>query len=691
MPQQDINSLCINTIRTLAADVTRGANSGHPGAPMGCAPMAQVLFSNHVHVSPKNPHWPNRDRFVLSNGHACALQYILLHLLGFKMTMDDLKAFRSVGSITPGHPERLHTEGIEVTTGPLGQGIANAVGLALAQTQMAATFNKPGFDLFDNHTFVLMGDGCMQEGVQSEACSLAGHLQLGNLIALYDDNDITIDGDTAVSFTEDTTKRFEAYGWHVQVVENGNDDLQGIQQAIEKAKAVKDKPSLIKVKTIIGYGSLNQGEESTHGSPLSPEDIEQLKKKFGFDPNQKYVVPDDVYKYYHKLADENNKRAQEWEQLLDKYCEKFSKEGADLKRRLAGKLPDGWQKHLPKYTPADKPIATRKLSEAVITALADVIPELIGGSADLTGSNNTRWKTAVDFQPPSTKLGDYSGRYIRYGVREHAMHAVMNGIAAYQGLIPFGGTFLNFLTYGWGAARLSALSHLRVLYIMTHDSIGLGEDGPTHQPIETLALTRATPNMLTLRPADGNETSGAYLVALERNNMPSILALTRQNLPHLEGSSIEAVRKGGYVLEPYSDANPQVTLVGTGSEVSIAVDAAKQLQKEGVKVRVVSMPSTELFDEQPIEYRNQVLLRGVPVVSVEALSTFGWQIYSHAQVGMVSFGQSGQYPDVYKFFKITPEHVADVAKGAIKYFEKRKEGGSENNVPDLFPQFAPCT
>ncbi|ORX50099.1 transketolase TktA [Hesseltinella vesiculosa] len=677
----DIDSLSVNTIRTLAADVVRQANSGHPGAPMGCAPMAHVLFKNFMIATGNDSHFPNRDRFVLSNGHACALQYILLHLMGYKLTMDDLKHFRQVGSLTPGHPETKHTDGIEVTTGPLGQGISSAVGLAIAQKHMGATFNKPGFDLFTNHTYVILGDGCLQEGVQAEACSLAGHLQLGNLIALYDDNHITIDGDTEVSFTEDVLKRFEAYGWHTLVVSDGDHDLKSIQQAIEQARQVTDKPSLIKIRTTIGFGSLNQGQEKVHGSPLTDDDIVQVKQKFGFDPSQKFVVPQQVYDEYHAITARGDKAKQAWMALLEQYCAKYPDLGAEVKRRIQGKLPTGWHAALPRYTPNDKADATRKLSEATINKLAEVIPELIGGSADLTGSNNTRWKTAVDFQPPSTGLGDWSGRYMRYGVREHGMSAIMNGLAAYQGVIPFGGTFLNFLTYAWGAARLSALSKLRVIYVMTHDSIGLGEDGPTHQPIEILALTRATPNMLTLRPADGNETSGAYFVALERDDRPAVLALTRQNLPQLDGSSIEGVCKGGYVLEPMSDPQPQVTLVGTGSEVSIAVEAAAQLRAKGIKVRLVSMPCTELFDEQSHSYRQSVFLPGVPVVSVEALSTFGWQKYSHAQVGMTTFGASGPYKDVYAYFKITPEHTAEVARGLIEYFKQI------GHVPDLSSQF----
>ncbi|KAI9319127.1 transketolase [Dichotomocladium elegans] len=544
---------------------------------------------------------------------------------------------------------------------------------------MAAQFNKPDYPLFDNYTYVILGDGCLQEGVQAEACSLAGHLQLGKLIAFYDDNHITIDGDTQISFTEDVVKRFEGYGWHILHVDDGDHDLDSIKKAVEKAKAVTDKPSFIKVRTTIGYGSLHQGEEKIHSGTLDSEDTRQLKQKFGFDPDEKYVVPQEVYDHYHKRAASNAKENDAWDKLLDKYAQVYPREGAELKRRLEGKLPEGWKDALPKYTPSDPAVATRKLSEAVLSKLAEVLPELVSGSADLTGSNNTRWKGAVDFQPPSTNLGNYSGRYLRYGVREHGMFAIMNGIAAYQGLIPCGGTFLNFLTYGWGAARLTALSQLRVIYVMTHDSIGLGEDGPTHQPIETLALTRATPNMLTFRPADGNETSGAYMVALENTHKPSIMALTRQNLPQLKGSSAEAVRKGAYVLE--TDDRPDVTLAGTGSEVPIALEAAGMLRKEkGFKVRVVSMPCFELFDDQPRDYRQSVFPRGIPVVSVEALSTFGWQKYSHRSVGMVTFGASGQYPDVYKHFNITSEHVADVAKELVAHC---KELGY---VPDLNTQ-----
>ncbi|CEG69619.1 Putative Podospora anserina S mat genomic DNA chromosome 2, supercontig 2 [Rhizopus microsporus] len=671
----DIDQKAINTIRTLAADVVFKADSGHPGAPMGLAPIAHTLFTQFLRANPKNPYFINRDRFLLSNGHACALQYILLHFLGYNLTMEDLKQFRQVGSKTPGHPERIDTEGVEVTTGPLGQGISNAVGMAAAEAHLAATYNRPGYNIIDNYIYVILGDGCLQEGVASEAASLAGHLQLGKLIAIYDDNHITIDGDTDVSFTEDVIKRFEAYGWHTQVINNGDTDIEDFKKAIVEAQKVTDKPSLIKVRTTIGYGSLNQGKEKVHGSPLKEDDIKQLKQKFGFDPEKTFQVDNDVYELYHKRAQQGAEYEKQWNELFEKYKKEYPKEANELIRRFSQKLPDGWEKVLPRFKPSDSAAATRKMSETVLNALADTIPELLGGSADLTGSNLTRWKDAVDFQPPSTGLGDYSGRYFRFGVREHGMFAFLNGMSAYGGIIPFGGTFLNFLTYGWGAARLSALSHCRVIYVMTHDSIGLGEDGPTHQPVETLALTRATPNMLTLRPADGNEVSGAYWVALQNKERPSVLALSRQGLPQLEGSSPESVHKGGYVLQ--TDDKPQVIFVATGSEVTIAVDAHKKLKKQGIPSRVVSMPCTELFDEQPIEYKKQVIPSGTPVISIEALGTFGWDRYSHAHIGLHTFGTCGKVGDVYKHFGITSEHAVQKAKDVIEHFKKL------GHVPEL--------
>lgn len=662
------DQLAVNTIRVLAADATANSNSGHPGAPMGMAPIAHVLWNQFMKFNPKNPDWLNRDRFVLSNGHGCMLQYSLLHLFGYAVTMDDLKNFRKVDSITPGHPEAHDTPGIEVTTGPLGQGIANAVGLAIAQAHTAAVFNKPGFDVVDNYTYCFLGDGCLQEGVSGEACSLAGHLQLGNLIAVWDDNHISIDGDTNCAFTEDVVKRYEAYGWHVVTVKDGDNDLAAMAAAIKECQAVKDKPSMIQLTTTIGFGSLQQGTGSVHGSPLKADDIKQLKEKFGFDTEKSFNVPQEIYDTYAKTAAAGAAAEAEWNQLLAKYAEKYPAEHADLLRRLRSELPDGWEKALPVYTPADAAVATRKLSETVLSKIESVVPELLGGSADLTGSNLTRWKGATDFQPPANGLGDYAGRYLRYGVREHGMGAIMNGLAAYGTILPYGGTFLNFVSYAAGSVRLSSLSRVRVMWVATHDSIGLGEDGPTHQPIETLAHFRALPNCMVWRPADGNETSAAYKVSLTHKSCPSILALSRQNLPQLEGSTIEKASKGGYLLQDVEGA--QITLVSTGSEVSICVEAAKYLaDNHGVKARIVSMPCFEVFDSQPKDYKLSVLPDGIPSLSVEVMSTMGWEKYTHEQFGLNRFGASGPYKDVYQKFEFTPEGVSKRAVATIDFWK----------------------
>lgn len=591
-----------------------------------------------------------------------------------------------MGSITPGHPEAHDTPGIEVTTGPLGQGISNAVGLAIAQAQTAATFNKDGFTLVDNYTYAFLGDGCLMEGVSSEASSLAGHLQLGNLIAVWDDNHITIDGDTNVAFTEDVTKRYESYGWQVIEVTDGDHNLEGIEKAIKAAQEVKNKPTLIKLHTIIGFGSLQQGTHGVHGSPLKAADIKQLKEKFGFNPAESFVVPPTVYDLTAKKIAEGAALEAEWNELFAKYGQQYKAEHADLVRRLKGDLPEGWEKNLPVYKPTDAAVASRKLSEIVLGKIEESIPELIGGSADLTGSNLTRWKDAVDFQPPSTGLGTYAGRYIRYGVREHAMGAIFNGIAAYGTLIPYGGTFLNFVSYAAGAIRLSALSQVRVVWVATHDSIGLGEDGPTHQPIETLAHFRALPNCMVWRPADGNETSAAYYVSLTSKHTPSIIALSRQNLPQLENSTIEHAIKGGYVV--HEDKSADVTLVSTGSEVGICVDTVKYLaEKSGLKARVVSLPCFEVFDAQPKEYRLSVLPDGIPSLSVEVMSTMGWERYTHEQFGLNRFGASGPYLDVYKVsfpspslpprtslltaqkFEFTPEGIAKRAVATVDFWK----------------------
>ncbi|EKG15594.1 Transketolase [Macrophomina phaseolina MS6] len=671
MPYGEIDQLAINTIRTLAVDATAKANSGHPGAPMGMAPVSHVLFNKFMKFNPKNPKWVNRDRFVLSNGHGCMLQYALLHLFGYAVSLDDLKNFRQIDSITPGHPESHDTPGVEVTTGPLGQGFSNAVGLAIAQAHTAAVFNKPGYDLIDNYTYTFFGDGCAMEGIASEAASTAGHLKLGNLIAIYDDNHISIDGDTKCAFTEDVTKRFEAYGWHTIWVKDGDNDLEGIEAAIKEAQSVKDKPSMIRLTTTIGFGSKLQGTGGVHGNPLKADDIQHVKKLFGFDPEKTFVVPQEVYDLYGKKASEGAALEAEWNKLFEKYGSEHKELHADLARRLSGKLPDGWEKKLPTYKTSDPAIASRKLSESVLEAIHDTIPELLSGSADLTGSNNTRWKNAVDFQPPEYGIGEWSGRYLRYGVREHGMAAIMNGIAAYGTLIPAGGTFLNFVSYAAGAVRLSSLSRQRVIYIATHDSIGLGEDGPTHQPIETLAHFRALPNMMVWRPADGNETSAAYYMALTSQETPSIIALTRQNLPQLEGSTIENGIKGGYVV--LEDKEADITLVATGSEVSIALEAVKTLkEKHNLKARVVSMPCVEVFDAQSKEYRLSVIPDGIPSLSIEVMSTLGWEKYSHEQFGLNRFGASGPYKQVYEKFEFTPEGIAKRAVATVDFYKDVK-------------------
>ncbi|KAJ5717309.1 hypothetical protein N7493_005788 [Penicillium malachiteum] len=668
MGYTDLDKTAINTIRLLAVDATSKANSGHPGAPMGMAPVAHVLFNKFMNFNPKNPDWVNRDRFVLSNGHGCMLQYALLHLFGYALTMDDLKNFRQLDSITPGHPEAHDTPGVEVTTGPLGQGFANSVGLAIAQAHSGGVFNKPGYELFNNYTYMFFGDGCAMEGIASEAASMAGHLKLGNLIAIYDDNHISIDGDTKCAFTEDVMKRFEAYGWHTEWVKDGDNDLQGIEDAIRKCQQVTDKPSVIKLTTTIGFGSKLAGTGGVHGNPLKTDDAEHVKQLFGFDPKQSFVVPQQVYDLYHQHAAEGAAKEQEWNQLFQKYQQAFPTEGADLARRLAGKLPEGWEKSLPTYTSADSAVASRKLSEAVLEKIHSVVPELLSGSADLTGSNNTRWKNAVDFQPPVYGIGEWSGRYLRYGVREHAMAAVMNGLAAYGTVIPAAGGFLNFVSYSAGAVRLSALSRVRVIHIATHDSIGLGEDGPTHQPIETLAHFRALPNCMVWRPADGNETSAAYYSALTAKHTPSILALTRQNLPQLENSTIERALKGAYVA--VENPNAAVTIISTGSEVSICIEAATYLQeKHGIAARIVSVPCFEVFDAQDKAYRLSVLPDGIPVLSVEACSTMGWERYAHEQFGLNRFGASGPYKQVYAKFEFTPEGISKRAIATIDFYK----------------------
>lgn len=659
---QSLEELCINSIRFLAIDAVQKSNSGHPGLPMGAAPMAFVLWDRFMRFNPKNPKWFNRDRFVLSAGHGCMLQYALMYLAGYdSVTLDDIKQFRQWESKTPGHPENFMTEGVEVTTGPLGQGIANAVGLAMAEAHLAAKFNKPDSTIVDHYTYVILGDGCNMEGVSGEACSLAGHLGLGKLIALYDDNHISIDGSTDISFTEDVGKRFEAYGWHVLHVEDGNTDLEGIQKAIEAAKAVTDKPSMIKVTTTIGYGSPNKANSAdVHGAALGKDEVKATRENLGWEYPE-FEVPEDALKHFRKAEERGAELETSWNQTYSDYKAKYPEDAAEFERFISGKLPEGWENALPTYTPEDKALATRKNSEIVLNALAKVLPELIGGSADLTHSNYTLLKGFGDFQK-----GQYQNRNLRFGVREHGMGAICNGIALHNsGLIPYGATFLVFTDYMRGSIRLSALSRAGAIWVMTHDSLGLGEDGPTHQPIEHVGSLRMIPDLIVMRPADGNETSGAYKVAIENRHRPTLLALSRQNLPNLPGSSIEGVTKGAYIVSD-SDGTPDLILIATGSEVHLCTQAAEQLRGEGKKVRVVSMPSWEVFEEQDEAYRESVLPKAVTKrMSVEAGSTFGWCRYVGSEgvsIGVDRFGVSAPGTLALEKFGFTTENVLAKAK-----------------------------
>jgi len=658
-----LEQLCINSIRMLAVDAVNKSNSGHPGLPMGCAPMGYTLWNKFLKHNPKNPEWFNRDRFVLSAGHGCMLLYALLHLTGYdSVTVDDLKQFRQWGARTPGHPETFETPGVEVTAGPLGAGISNAVGLAIAETHLAAKFNKADCKIVYHFTYVIMGDGCNQEGVSSEACSLAGHLKLGKLIALYDDNQITIDGRTDVSFTEDVLKRYESYGWHVQHVQDGNTDVNAISKAIESAKKVTDKPSIIKITTTIGYGSPNKSDTAgVHGAPLGEEEASLTRKQLDWSYSP-FEIPQEVYREYQQAIPLGEKLEAEWNDLLNKYRNNYPTESNEFERMLRGELPSNWDKDLPTYTPADKGLATRKHSQICLGALGPHIPELIGGSADLTHSNYTDIKgESGSFQSTSPEK-----RYLHFGVREHAMAAILNGIAYHKsGLIPYGGTFLVFADYMRGSMRLSALSELGVIYVLTHDSIGVGEDGPTHQPIETIPSLRAMPNMLVFRPGDGNETSGAYKLAIQNRNRPSALCLSRQGMANQANSSIEKVSKGGYVLED-SEGLPEIILIGTGSELDLCVEAGKKLKAEGKKVRVVSMPCVELFEEQTESYREEVLPRSIRKrIVVEAAQSFGWHKYigiDGLAITMNSFGASAPGGTCMEKFGFTVDNVIDKAR-----------------------------
>ncbi|WKA05497.1 hypothetical protein VitviT2T_023460 [Vitis vinifera] len=654
----------VNTIRFLAVDSVEKANSGHPGLPMGCAPMGHVLYDEFMKFNPKNPYWFNRDRFVLSAGHGCMLQYALLHLAGYdSVREEDLKSFRQWGSTTPGHPENFETPGVEVTTGPLGQGIANAVGLALAERHLAARFNKPDNEIVDHYTYVILGDGCQMEGVAHEACSLAGHWGLGKLIALYDDNHISIDGDTEIAFTENVDLRFEALGWHVIWVKNGNTGYDEIRAAIKEAKTVKDKPTLIKVTTTIGYGSPNKSNSySVHGSALGPKELDATRKNLRW-PYEPFHVPEDVKKHWSRHVPEGAALEAEWNAQFAEYERKYKEEAAVLKSLINGELPAGWEKALPTYTPESPAEATRNSSQQCLNALANVLPGLLGGSADLASSNLSVMKQFGNFQK-----GTPEERNVRFGVREHGMGAICNGIVLHcPGLIPYCATFFVFTDYLRPAMRISALCEAGVIYVMTHDSIGLGEDGPTHQPIEHLASFRAMPNILMLRPADGTETAAAYKIAVLNRKRPSVLALGRRDVSQLRGTSIEGVEKGGYIVTDNSSGNkPDVILIGTGSELEIAAKAADELRKEGKAVRVVSLVCWALFDEQSDAYKESVLPAAVSArVSVEAASTFGWEKFVGSKgksIGIDRFGASAPALKLYKELGVTAEAVIAAAK-----------------------------
>jgi transketolase len=626
--------------------------------------MSFVLWDKFLKFNPKNPKWFNRDRFVLSAGHGSMLQYSLLHLFGYdSVTIEDLKQFRQWKSKTPGHPENFVTPGVEVTTGPLGQGIANGVGLALAEAHLAAKYNKPDVTLVDHYTYVILGDGCNMEGISGEAASLAGHWGLGKLIALYDDNHISIDGSTDIAFTEDVSKRFEAYNWHVIEVKNGNTDTDAIAKAIEAAKAVTDKPSMIKITTTIGYGSPNKGNTAgVHGAALGADEVALTRKELGWN-YEPFVVPQDVIDHCGKAIERGSSLEAEWNQTWATYKTKYVKEATEFEQITSGKLPENWADCLPTFTPEDKALASRKHSENCLNAISEVLPQLIGGSADLTHSNLTQLKISGDFQK-----GAYENRNVHFGVREHAMGAICNAISLHgSGLIPYGATFLIFTDYMRNSIRLSALSEAKVIWVMTHDSIALGEDGPTHQPVEQVASLRLIPDLMVFRPADGNETSGAYKVAIESEKHPSLLALTRQGLPNLAGSSIDAVAKGAYVLScGFAPQELDVILIGTGSEVNLCVEAAEVLKAEGKKVRVVSMPCWELFEAQSDEYKESVLPSNVKArVSVEAGTTFGWSKYvgdAGTSIGVDTYGASAPGGIIMKEYGFTVENVVAKAK-----------------------------
>ena len=650
----------INTIRFLAVDAVQKANSGHPGMPLGAAAAAYTLWSRHMHFDPADPKWFNRDRFVLSAGHASALLYALLHLFGYDLTIDDLKSFRQLGSRTPGHPEYHHTAGVEVTTGPLGQGFANAVGLAIAQAQIAATYSNGGA-LFDHYTYVMAGDGDMMEGISGEAASIAGHLKLGKLICLYDDNKISLAAPTSVTFTEDVAMRFEAYGWHTaHIDEEHANDVDAIDAAIAKAQAETDKPSIILIHSTIGFASPKAGTFGAHGEPLGVDNVAKTKETLGWPVEPAFLVPDDVAAYFAERKTAGAVAHTKWNDVYTDWKRANADLAKQLERAIAGVLPD--ELPWPAFTAENGNVASRDAGGTVMNAIAKALPELVGGSADLDPSTKTYLKGFGDFQP-----GSYNGRNFHYGVREHAMAAATNGIALHGGLLPFCATFFNFLDYCKPALRLAAINKIRCIYVFTHDSVFLGEDGPTHQPIEQLAMLRATPNVIDIRPADALETLAAWKFAVQPETGPSVIVLSRQKLPYLGDRTVD-VSKGAYILDE-PDGTPDLILLASGSEVSLAREAAKLLNAKGTKTRVVSMMSFHLFDQQDAAYKDSVLPPAIKArVSIEAAATLGWAKFvgpDGITYGLDHFGTSAPQAAIEKEYGFTPEHIADVASGLL--------------------------
>jgi transketolase len=666
----DIDTLSINTIRTLSLDAVQKANSGHPGLPLGMAPAAYVLWTRFLRHNPKNPKWFNRDRFLLSAGHGSMLLYSLLHLTGYNLSLDEIKNFRQLHSKTPGHPENVLTPGVEITTGPLGQGFANGVGMGIASAHLKAIFNRPGNEILDHFIYCICSDGDLMEGVSYESASLAGHLKLGNLIYLYDDNQITIDGPTSLAFSEDVTKRFEACGWEVSVVEDGN-DIDAIENAIRVAQTITDKPKLIRIKTIIGFGMPKQGTSKAHSDAPGEEAVKETKRNLDWPENKSFYIPKEVLTHFRTAVKRGAQLEKDWEVAVKDYAKKFPGLGKTLKETRSNRLPEGWEKALPKFDDVEAK-ATRAYSGDVINAIADTIPQMIGGSGDLTPSNNTYIKSSSNFE-----AGRYANRNIHFGIREHAMGSTMNGMALYGSVIPFGGTFQTFSDYMRPAIRLAALSHIRVLFVFTHDSIGLGEDGPTHQSVEHLAALRAIPNLALIRPCDAHEVREAWRAALLRENAPTAFALSRQKVALIDRKKFADARglhKGAYVLAEAENksgraANPKLILIATGSEVGLAMQAREKLNRSGIPTRVVSMPCWEFFDEQSVKYRESVLPSRVKArLAIEAGVSQGWAKYvgdNGDALCVDRFGASAPAEDVFKDYGFTVENVIRKAKKLV--------------------------